>query len=343
MKKLPELARRRVETQPDELVVFERLAPDRELPLVARPARSDVAVDLGAWLAAHREEVDRHLHRSGGVLFRGFEVGSVEAFQELARSAAGALLEYKQRATPRSRVTGSVYTSTDYPADQPIELHNESCYAKSFPLRILFYCAQPAEEGGETPIADCRQVLARLDPEVRQRFEERGVMYVRTFTEGLGHDWREVFDVADRQDLDERCRADGISAEWRGDGRLVTRQVCPAVAVHPVTGERVWFNQATAFHPSTMSASLREGLIALFGIDAVPKSSCYGDGSPLEPQSLAAVRRAVESATVSFPWQKDDVLMLDNMLVAHGRRPYAGSRRIVVAMARPHTLELPPQ
>jgi alpha-ketoglutarate-dependent taurine dioxygenase len=38
-------------------------------------------------------------------------------------------------------------------------------------------------------------------------------------------------------------------------------------------------------------------------------------------------------AAVCFAWQKGDLLMVDNMLVAHGRAPFTGPRRILVAMA----------
>ena len=37
---------------------------------------------------------------------------------------------------------------------------------------------------------------------------------------------------------------------------------------------------------------------------------------------------------VSFAWRRGDVLMLDNMLVAHGRATFKGDRRVVVAMAQ---------
>jgi alpha-ketoglutarate-dependent taurine dioxygenase len=35
---------------------------------------------------------------------------------------------------------------------------------------------------------------------------------------------------------------------------------------------------------------------------------------------------------ISFRWERGDVLLLDNYLVAHGRNPYEGPRKILVAM-----------
>ena len=253
-------------------------------------------------------------------------------------AAAGDPLEYRERATPRSQVGGRVYTSTDYPPDQTIELHNESCYSRTFPRRIAFHCVQPAESGGETPIADCRTAYRELDAQVRRRFEELGVRYQRNFGGGLGLDWRLAFGVDDRDELERLCAEQDVQVEWREGDHLVTRQRRPAVVDHPVTGERIWFNQAVAFHVSTLAPALRDELLAQFGEQGVPKNSFYGDGTSIEMETLDEVRRAYAAATVTVPWQQGDVLMLDNMLVAHGRRPYRGARKVVVAMAQPHEL-----
>ena len=53
-------------------------------------------------------------------------------------------------------------------------------------------------------------------------------------------------------------------------------------------------------------------------------------------QVFDQVRAVWAEETVSFPWAEGDVLMLDNMLVAHARRPFEGPRKVVVAMAEPH-------
>jgi alpha-ketoglutarate-dependent taurine dioxygenase len=107
------------------------------------------------------------------------------------------------------------------------------------------------------------------------------------------------------------------------------------VSRHPRTGELVWFNHATFFHVSTLEPTLRDSMLAEFPEGELPANTYYGDGSPIEPEVLDHLRAAYHAETVSFPWQAGDLLLLDNMLVAHGRAPYAGPRQILVGMAEP--------
>ena len=55
----------------------------RSLPLVIAPAIPG-AVDVGDWVTSVREPLDTALRQAGGLLFRGFGTGTVEAFARLS-------------------------------------------------------------------------------------------------------------------------------------------------------------------------------------------------------------------------------------------------------------------
>lgn len=112
------------------------------------------------------------------------------------------------------------------------------------------------------------------------------------------------------------------------------------MARHPRTGDWVWFNQAHLFHVSNLPPEVRESLLEIVDEDDLPRNVYYGDGSPIEESLLDDIRGVLAEATVSFPWRSGDVLMLDNMLTAHARAPFSGPRKVIVAMAQGHGLDL---
>lgn len=303
------------------------------LPLIVEPAVG--GVDLSVWVAANREWLASKLREHGGLLFRRFSVTTSNDFEHFIKAVGGEPLAYRERSSPRSLVSGNIYTSTDHPANQSIFLHNENSYQQIWPLKIFFFCATPAKKGGATPIADVRKVLARIEPRIREEFARKQWMYVRNFGDGFGLEWPTVFETTDRAAVERHCRAHGIKVEWKEGNRLRTRAVRPALARHPHTSELVWFNHATFFHVTTLEPSVRELLLAEFKEEDLPTNTFYGDGSPIAPADLDAVRAAYADETVLFPWHAGDILLLDNMLVAHGRTPYTGPREILVGMAEP--------
>lgn len=312
----------------ENLVSQGYLAPQALLPLVMQPTVDDL--DLADWVESQRGVLETELLKHGAILFRGFKISTAAEFETLAREICPELFgEYGD--LPREGVSGKVYGSTPYPSDQAILFHNESSHLHCWPQKIWFCCLQPAQSGGETPIVDCRQVYQQLDPQLRSRLEQKQLMYIRNYTAGLDVSWQDFFNTRDRAAVEAYCHRAGIEWEWQRDGNLKTRQVRPAVHQHPKTGEWVFFNQIQLHHPSCLKPAVRESLLSLLGED-LPRNVCYGDGSAIEDSVVAEILAVYQATQVSFPWQQGDVLMLDNLLVAHGRNPFVGPRKVVVAL-----------
>jgi alpha-ketoglutarate-dependent taurine dioxygenase len=309
------------------------LAAGEESPLPVVRAMTD-GVDPSRWLVDNAATLDRALEHHGALLLRGFACNEDSLGQTVER-ASGELFAYSFRSTPRSTVSGLVYTSTEYPPDHSIPLHNEMSYAIQWPRRLWLFCTSPATSGGATPVADSRVVRSSIPRNIRERFERLGVEYRRHYRPHLDLSWREGFQTVDRAMVDAECRRQGLRYEWLDDEHLVTSAVRPASLVHQPSGAWVWFNQAHLFHPSALAPEVRDALRRTVGEDGMPRSAHYGDGSPIDDDEIAEINAAYAEAAVDVEWRTGDLLVVDNELTAHGRRPFTGTRRVVVAMSQP--------
>ncbi|MEM7203277.1 MAG: TauD/TfdA family dioxygenase [Planctomycetota bacterium] len=327
----PTIARRRGIAADGSWVRGAAFADGQPTPFVVQPTVDGIALD--EWAKRDRPQLESWLSEHRALLFRGFPVQDVEAFQRFVMAASdGQLLEYRDRTTPRTTEGDRIYTATVHPADQRIFPHNEGTYWTRWAMRLFFCCLRKPASGGQTPIADVRAVLARIPAAIRTRFEQRRFMLVRNYNDGFGLRWQEVFQTEDRAEVEQFCVTNRIEVEWKDGDRLRTRQVRPAVRMHPGTGEAVWFNHAAFYHHSTLEPTTREALLREFGEEGLPYNTYYGDGSPIDPADVAEIRRAYEAEKVIFDWREGDVMLLDNMTFAHAREPFEGDRLVLVSM-----------
>ncbi|HTU45295.1 MAG TPA: TauD/TfdA family dioxygenase [Bryobacteraceae bacterium] len=301
------------------------------LPVVLTAQSRDV--DPLSWVADSREKIESCLSQYGAVLFRGFDIPNAAAFRSFCMAVTEEILESSERAAPRVEISPRVYTSTEYPPEYPIPLHHENAFAYRWPMKVLFYCDTPASQGGKTPIADDQVFFRLLDAHVREEFRQKGVMYVRNYGIGIDMPWQEVFQTEVQADVTEYCDSAGMSCEWLSGNRLRTRRVSPAIISDPRSGKDLWFNHAHLFHISNLQPELRESLTGEFQEWDLPRNAFFGDGTSIDEGMLNHIRECYDQAAVCFEWQKNDVLLVDNMAIAHGREPFVGPRKILVVLA----------
>lgn len=301
----------------------------RAFPLVIEATDADL--DALAWATSQRDFIEQKLRKHAGILFRNFGLSTPQEFEAFAEAVQPGLYgNYGD--LPKKEGGRNTYRSTPYPERQMILYHNESSHLERWPRKQLFFCEFPSPVGGATPTVDCREMLRQLPTNVVEEFERKGLLYVRTFTRNLDVSWRDFFKTDSREEVEARLKDGGVEWQWLGDGELQTRTRCPAVVIHPVTGDRVFFNQVQLHHVSCLEPDVRADLLGMVGPERLPRNVYFGDGSLISDEIMKIVGDAYEACAVRFDWRRGDVVMVDNMLAAHARDPYEGPRKIVVAM-----------
>ncbi|MBE9190293.1 TauD/TfdA family dioxygenase [Gloeocapsopsis crepidinum LEGE 06123] len=320
-------ARKRQGMSQEKLVAIAE--PNKNYPFIVQPVIKNL--DLADWAIGNQEFITTNLLKYGVILFRGFNVTTAPEFERFSRVVCTELFNANGE-HPRENIESNVYTPVFYPGDRKLLWHNENSFNHHYPMKILFCCRQPAQQGGETPIVDSRKVFELIDPKIKEKFINKNIMYVRNYGDGFGLNWETVFQTSDQAKVEAYCRQNFIDFEWKSHGGLRTRAIRPAVIKHPKTSEISWFNQAQHWHPACLDTDTRESFFASFTEEDFPRNCYYADGSRIEDSVMREICAVYQQLEVSFPWEVGDVLLLDNVLTAHARNPFVGERKLLVAM-----------
>lgn len=302
-------------------------------PLVLQCASPTTDLDQTVdWLARNRADFDRRADEHGAILFRGFPVHSPEDFDRFIAAFGWDNFPYEQSLSNavRRNYTPRVFSANEAPSDVTIYLHHEMAQTPIFPSKLFFYCQQPAEEGGATPL--CRsdvlfdQMLAKC-PDFARDCEQKGLRYTSVMPaeddagSGMGRSWQSTFRAKDRDEAEQRLRDLGYSWEWSADGCLrVTTPVLPAVR-EVAPGRKTFFNQLIAAFQGWKDSR-----------NDPAKSITFGDGTLLDRATVLQVAEMAEQLTFDQAWQQGDVVLLDNYVAMHGRRSFRGTRKILASL-----------
>lgn len=306
-------------------------------PLLIQPESGNAgASTLIAWLKEQNVEFVQLLRHHGAILFRGFAIQDANTFEAICRAGTPNLLGYTGGGSPRSLVSGKVYTSTEYAADQHIPLHCEESYFPELPHYIWFFCEKQPLSAGQTPIGDMQSILEKLDPELVKRFHERGVRYIYNLHggNGFGRGWKEAFETNDRSQVEAWLDANHANYHWNDDNSLHMDLQGPGLRTHTETGVLTWGNQAVNWHTSSLPPGMAKMMYRIYkSEDRFPKHAVFADGSPIPDEDIHHILDKLAESEIIFDWQNGDILLCDNQRVAHGRHPFSGERRILVALA----------
>jgi alpha-ketoglutarate-dependent taurine dioxygenase len=292
----------------------------------------EAAGDAPRWASEHREALRAAVARHGSLLVCGLELRDAAMTAAVFRQLAALMIE-KEAYAPRRSYSPGVYSSTKWPAHQPMCMHHELSYMLEFPGLMLFACLVAPTEGGATPVADSPTVLNALPPELVKRFEQLGWLLVRNYNDDIGASVAEAFGTDDRRAVESYCRANAIRFEWQPDGTLRTWQRRSAVVRHPLTGARCWFNQIAFLNAWTMDPEVREYLMDTYGKDALPFDTRFGNGDRIGADVVESINEVYEANTARERWRAGDLMLVDNIRTAHAREPFEGPREVIVGMA----------
>jgi alpha-ketoglutarate-dependent taurine dioxygenase len=311
-----------------DLLIQTIALPDCGLPVVMAAGAS---ADAASWIAGHRDWIEDSLCSCGAILFRGFAIRTEFEFHDLVAAFNLSLMSENGEHVP-TNVVPNVFTPVQYAATRKLLWHNENSFNYEWPSKIVFGCLKPAGKGGETPLADGRAVLRAINADMREEFDRKQVMYIRNYGEDLGLSWQHVFGTTDPAVVERICLRSRTQYSWRQGNRLTTRCIRPVAITHPTTGDIAWFAQPQHWHLACLDKDTREALVALFEPNDLPRNCMFGDGSPIPDEYMAHLMACYQEVEISFQWQAGDVLFVDNILAAHARNPYEGTRRLVVSM-----------
>jgi alpha-ketoglutarate-dependent taurine dioxygenase len=308
------------------------LAPGQP-PIVLVPAGAAAPRrNAEQWTAEHRSELRALADEHGSVLVRGLGLADADEVAGVFRQLGTGLMTEREAFAPRRRYAEGVYSSSTWPANQPMCMHHELSYALECPATMLFACLEAPSRGGATAVADATSVLEALPAELVERVEREGWLLTRCYNEEIGASVAQAFGTDDRRTVESYCEANGIEFGWQPDGGLRTSQRRSGVVRHPRSGRRAWFNQIAFLNEWTMEPEVREFLVDVYGADGLPFNTRYGNGDPIGEDVIALLNQVYETHTLREPWQPGDLMIVDNIRTAHSREAYGGSREVLVAM-----------
>ena len=279
------------------------------------------------WLKENKESIESQLEEHGAILFKDLPIETADEFDKFVSTFNYDTFTYEESLSNAVRInkTSKVFTANEAPKEVEIFLHHEMAQTPSYPKNIFFFCKSASENGGETPL--CRsdhlyEALKKTDENLIKDFEKFGVIYNSVMSNGdelisgQGRSWQKTLGVNSKNDAEIKLSSLGYSWNWiQGDNLSVTTKTLNATK-ELRGGKKSFFNQIIA-------ASLGWKKNSENQISPVK----FGNGEEIDQSYIELISELAQSLTLIRSWQDNDILLIDNYRVMHGRKPFSGEKR----------------
>ncbi len=308
----------------------------RLFPLILKPQDRELPQRRGLtdWcqtINIHSSPLMDLLARYAVILFRDLPIEKPIHFDQFVKSFGLIHFPYTGGNAPRTQVVGDVFTANEAPPDKFIPYHHELAYQPINPNYLFIYCDVSPAQGGETSLVlstAIYQKMADRFPALVNKLEKEGIIYDRIIPENddvdhfIGRGWKSAFGTEDHAEAEHICKQLKLSLEWLSDGGMKTSCKLPAFGFDNISGKKTWFNHIVNFR------------LYNFNEEQVgPKRVAYvGNGESFPVDFMDSLQEVIEAEAVNIPWQKGDVMLIDNGLAMHARQPFKPPRSIMAAL-----------
>ena len=305
--------------------------------------------------------IEQKLKKYGAIIFRGFEINNTLEFEEIALTICPNLKTEYLGTSPRNPKTTYVFSASEFPSHYPVMQHCEMSFLPNPPKKLMFFCEQEADFGGETPLCDFRKISIEMDPSIRKEFEEKGIKLIRNYSSPSKKknskfqlkSWTDIFKTTDKNIVEQKCKENNTRAKWTNDDHLILINQNNAFRVDSENDQKIWFNHLLSFHPYSSVIEYKKIaqkqkdfrsykyyalLKIMVGYNNLiqnptkrPLHAQFGDGTEIPKKYIEHIQELVWKNLFFLDWQKGDIVLIDNFTTSHGRMPYKGNRKIHIA------------
>ncbi|QDP71789.1 TauD/TfdA family dioxygenase [Legionella israelensis] len=339
--------------------LFNNFDKNKNFPIIIQPVSSQEAdIDhLINEIKQSPQELLKLLNTYGAVCFRGFKAVNTEKFQQLIQVAElGELFNYDFGFRYDQEVAKGVVTSPFASPLSSITPHSEKAHSGHYPDYICFYSKEAARLGGQTPLTDNLKLWQCLPEQLKQKFATHKIYYKwHFFGDSLSYrflrwlapplktySWQFRFKTMDSKAVEMILKREGFHFQWKQkNGNLSAGIKLPAYRIHPFTHEPMWFNHVS--HMNTHYHFYRDLFVKNYKFPArvimkkqsfLPCTAYWEDGSNFSISEIEEVHQAIRDCTTPFTWQKDDILLVDNLRCMHAKRPHEGKRELLLTLLK---------